>query len=171
MLRPDFLAARLRDVRFDRLAAEGVRGIMVDLDNTLVAYGGATPHDDDVAWIAEALARDFRVVLISNNFTGRVGAVARGLGVGAVPSALKPAPFAFLRALRLLGTPRAATVIVGDQLFTDVLGARLVGVRSILVEPLVARDWHGTRVLRTLERLLVGRDRARLGARARVDLP
>jgi hypothetical protein len=62
-----------------------------------------------------------------------------------------------LQALRVLGTPKAATVVVGDQLFTDVLGAKLCGLRSILTEPIVAHDWLGTRVLRFLERVLLGR--------------
>jgi len=66
-------------------------------------------------------------------------------------------PHGFLRALRVLETPKHATVVVGDQLFTDVLGAKLVGLHAILTEPLVAKDWHGTRILRFLERVLLGR--------------
>jgi predicted HAD superfamily phosphohydrolase YqeG len=62
-----------------------------------------------------------------------------------------------LRALRLLGTPRSATIVIGDQLFTDVLGARLVGLRAILTKPLVEVDFPLTRVLRFLERTIGGR--------------
>jgi HAD superfamily phosphatase (TIGR01668 family) len=79
------------------------------------------------------------------------------LGVPAIPNALKPLPRGFAAALRVLGTAKRQTIVVGDQLFTDVLGAKFSGLHSILTEPLVAKDWLGTRVLRLLERALLGR--------------
>ena len=157
VLRPDRFADRLSSVSLDDLAADGIVGIIVDLDNTLVGYGRAELEPADAAWIAGARARDFRICLVSNNFTGRVMQIAAELGVPAIPSALKPLPRAFLKALELLGTPKHRTVVVGDQLFTDVLGARLAGMRSILTLPLVGKDWLGTRVLRLLERLVLGK--------------
>jgi HAD superfamily phosphatase (TIGR01668 family) len=157
VLRPDGFADRLSSVSLDDLAADGILGIIVDLDNTLVGYGRAELEPPDAAWIAAARARDFRICLVSNNFTGRVMQIASDLGVPAVPSALKPLPRGFLKALGLLGTPKSRTVVVGDQLFTDVLGARLAGLRSILTRPLVAKDWMGTRVLRVLERIVLGK--------------
>jgi hypothetical protein len=150
----------LSSVSLDDLAARGMRGIIVDLDNTLVGYGQEAMAPVDAAWIASARARGFAVCLVSNNFTGRVERIGRELGVPVVPSALKPLPRGFLRALRVLATPKHATVVVGDQLFTDVLGAKLVGLHAILTEPLVAKDWHGTRILRFLERVLLGRGRS-----------
>jgi HAD superfamily phosphatase (TIGR01668 family) len=157
VFRPDAFARRLRDVSLANLAARGFRGIIVDLDNTLVAYGQDALAAADIAWIADARAHGFTLCLVSNNFNGRVTRVANELAVPAVPSALKPFPAAFVRALRLLGTPRAQTVVIGDQLFTDVFGAKLLGLHAILTEPLVADDWLGTRVLRALERLALGR--------------
>jgi hypothetical protein len=160
VFRPDAFAERLSSVSLDDLAARGMRGIIVDLDNTLVGYGEDVMAPADAAWVASARARGFAVCLVSNNFTDRVARIGRELGVPAVASALKPLPRGFLRALRVLATPRHATVVVGDQLFTDVLGAKLVGLHSILTEPLVAKDWQGTRILRFLERVLLGRRRA-----------
>ena len=157
VLRPDLFARRLASISLDDLARDGIRGLIVDLDNTLVGYGQHTLAPTDAAWIASALDRGMRVVLVSNNFSERVARVARELGVPAIANALKPLPRGFRRALRLLGTPRAATIVVGDQLFTDVLGAKLAGVRVILTEPLVAHDWHGTKMLRFFERLVLGR--------------
>ena len=159
VLRPDAFADRLSSVSLGDLAARGIAGIIVDLDNTLVGYGREELSPADAAWIAEALSRGFRVCLVSNNFTGRVERVSAELGVPAIPSALKPLPRAFVQALRVLGTPKRATIVVGDQLFTDVLGAKLVGLRSILTKPLEHRDWLGTRVLRLLERLVLGAGR------------
>jgi HAD superfamily phosphatase (TIGR01668 family) len=155
VLRPDSFAERLSSVSLDDLATQGVGGIIVDLDNTLLGYGLEEPAAADAAWVAQALERGFRVALVSNNFTERVNRVAAGLGVPAVPNALKPLPRGFLRALRLLGTARRATVVVGDQLFTDVLGAKLCGMRAILTHPIEARDFAATRFLRFLERIVL----------------
>ncbi|GAC1539785.1 MAG: YqeG family HAD IIIA-type phosphatase [Vulcanimicrobiaceae bacterium] len=157
MFRPDGFAPQISLVSLDDLSRRGFRGIIVDLDNTLVGYGEERLAREAGPWIADALARGFRICLISNNFTGRVGRICAELGVPGVSSALKPLPRGFLAALRLLETPREQTVVVGDQLFTDVLGAKFLGMHAILTEPIVARDWLGTRVLRFLERVLLGR--------------
>ena len=157
MLRPDGFAERLSGVSLDDLSACGIRGIIVDLDNTLVGYGQDHLAEADEAWVRLARSRGFGVVLVSNNFTGRVARVGAQLNVPAISSALKPLPRGFLAALRVLGTSKAATIVVGDQLFTDVLGAKFCGLRSILTEPIVAHDWLGTRVLRLLERVVLGR--------------
>jgi HAD superfamily phosphatase (TIGR01668 family) len=156
VLRPDAFARRLATISLEDLAARGFRGIIVDLDNTLVGYGQEHILPDDAAWIARARAGDFRVCLVSNNFDERVRRVGSELGVPAISSALKPLPRGFREALTVLGTRKDETVVVGDQLFTDVLGAKLLGLHAILTEPLVAHDWLGTRVLRFFERLLLG---------------
>jgi len=139
------------------LAARGFTGIIVDLDNTLVGYGQDDLAAQDLAWLAAARTAGFRMCLVSNNFSERVARVSAAAGVPAISRALKPLPRGFAAALRVLGTPKARTVVVGDQLFTDVLGAKLLGLHCILTEPLVAKDWLGTRVLRFLERVVLGR--------------
>ncbi|MGH7716849.1 MAG: YqeG family HAD IIIA-type phosphatase [Vulcanimicrobiaceae bacterium] len=149
---PDAYARGLAEISLDWLGELGVRGIIVDLDNTLVAYRAARVAPEIAAWIASALERGFRVVLVSNNWGERVTAFGSQIGVPAVPSAMKPLPLAFLRALRVIGTPRAATVVVGDQLFTDVLGAKLLGMRAILTEPLSEHGFITTRAMRVVER-------------------
>ncbi|HTD32785.1 MAG TPA: YqeG family HAD IIIA-type phosphatase [Candidatus Elarobacter sp.] len=156
-IRADHHAETLPDVPLDLLTKAGVRGIVVDLDNTVCAY-----HQPELApgvadWVAAARGRGFALVLVSNNFSERVGAIGAQLGIPVVPNALKPLPFAFLRALKLLGTPRRDTIVIGDQLFTDVLGAKLLGMRTILTKPLVEHDFPLTRVLRFLERTIAGR--------------
>ena len=128
---PDLAAGGLAEVSLDLLRAWGVRGIIVDLDNTLVTYDGRTLAPEVQAWVARALAARFRIVLLSNNFEERVAGIGAHLGVPTVSNALKPLPKGFLRALRVLGTPRAQTVVIGDQVFTDVLGAKLLGLRAI----------------------------------------
>ena len=153
---PDARVRTLSDVDLGALSAAGFRGIILDLDNTCCGYREPHLADGVAAWVAAAQERGFRLVVVSNNFSERVAAVGAQLGVPGVPNALKPLPFGFLRALALLRTPRRATLVVGDQLFTDVLGAKLLGLHAILTEPLVPHDFPLTRVLRVLERV-VGR--------------
>jgi HAD superfamily phosphatase (TIGR01668 family) len=155
--RADHHVETLPEVALDRLAQAGIRGIIVDLDNTVCAYHRPELAPGVAEWVAAARARGFALVLVSNNFSERVASVGARLGIPVVPNALKPLPFAFLRALKLLGTPRHATVVIGDQLFTDVLGAKLLGLQTILTDPLVEVDFPLTRVLRFLERTLAGR--------------
>jgi uncharacterized protein len=155
--RADQHADTLPDVPLDQLSEAGVRGIVVDLDNTVCAYHQPELAPGVAEWVAAARDRGFALVLVSNNFSERVASVGAKLGIPVVPNALKPLPFAFLRALKLLGTPRRATVVIGDQLFTDVLGAKLLGLRTILTKPLVEHDFPLTRVLRFLERTIAGR--------------
>ena len=155
--RADHHAESLPDVALGELWDAGIRGIVVDLDNTVCAYRRPELAPGVATWVARARAQGFALVLVSNNFSERVASIGSQLGIPVVPNALKPLPFAFLRALRLLGTPRGATVVIGDQLFTDVLGAKVLGLRTILTRPLVERDFPLTRVLRFLERTIAGR--------------
>lgn len=153
-LRPDSHARTLAEVDVEALWERGLRGIVLDLDNTCCGYHQPHLADGVAAWVAAARARGFRIVMVSNNFSERVAAIGSQLDVPTVPNALKPLPFGFLRALRSLGTRRPETVVIGDQLFTDVLGAKLLRLHAILTEPIVPQDFPLTRVLRALERVL-----------------
>ena len=159
--RPDAYAATLATVDRTALWTAGIRGIVLDLDNTCCAYHRPELAAGVAEWVRAAQSDGFAIVLLSNNFAERVAAVAAQLGVPAVPNALKPLPFGFLRAVRLLGTGRRTTVVIGDQLFTDVLGAKLLGYQAVLTEPLVPVDFPLTRVLRWLERAVFAREGAR----------
>jgi HAD superfamily phosphatase (TIGR01668 family) len=154
---PDRLARRLTDVPLAALWSAGFRGIIVDLDNTLVGYHENVLAPDVRAWVLDARARGFRLAMVSNNFHERVALIGAALDIPGVPSALKPLPFGFARALRSLGTSKETTLVVGDQLFTDVLGAKLFGLHAILTEPIVRKDHATTKILRLLERLVFGR--------------
>lgn len=157
ILRGAAAPAGLCAIPLERIATRGYRGIILDLDNTSCAYGDAEVAEGVAEWVAAAQAAGLRIVLLSNNFSERVEAIGAQLSVATVPRALKPLPFGFWRALRLLGTRRHETVVIGDQLFTDVLGAKLIGVDAILTEPLAPHDFVLTRVLRLLERMLFRR--------------
>jgi HAD superfamily phosphatase (TIGR01668 family) len=152
---PTSYAPSVGDIDIEVLKSNGFAGVIIDLDNTLVAYRQLTPGERDARWIVAARDRGLRVVMVTNNGTPWAAGVARELGIPCIPNARKPLPSGFRRALDVLRLPREAVIVVGDQLFTDILGAKLLGLAAILVEPLAARDPFNTRWLRRLERWLL----------------
>jgi len=155
MLGPNRFAPRLCDVALDELTALGISGLIIDLDNTLVAYRQSDIVNDHLAWVEMAHRQAFKMVMLSNNFSERVQAVADQLHIECIPNALKPLPTGFWRAKKALGLPRRQIAVVGDQLFTDVLGAKLFGFYTILTEPIEPHDFALTRVFRFFERLML----------------
>jgi len=141
----------------DALVREGIRGLIVDLDNTVIAWNAPAPTEAVRDWMRRVRAAGLRACIVSNNFTGRAQAVADALGVPVVPAAAKPAPWAFRRATAIMGIPPAQTALIGDQLFTDILGGNLLGMRTILVEPLSSEEFPTTRLVRRIERLVRAR--------------
>ncbi len=152
---PTAYVPRIEQLALSKLRADGVRGIIVDLDNTLVGYRALEPAPEIVAWIANAPAHDLKIVMVTNNATPWAVEIAKRLAIPIVPRARKPLPRGFARALRMMGLARDEVVVIGDQLFTDILGAKIAGLRTILVDPLVRRDPWNTFPLRLLERALL----------------
>lgn len=155
MLGPNRFAPRLHDVPHEELEACGIRGLIVDLDNTLMGFRETELGQEHIDWVDEAHERGFRIVMLSNNFSTRVRSVAAQLGVGCIPNALKPLPFGFMRAIAALKLRRREIAVVGDQLFTDVLGGKMCGLYTILTEPIESRDFAITQMFRFFERLML----------------
>jgi HAD superfamily phosphatase (TIGR01668 family) len=155
MLGPDRFAPRLHDVSHEELEAAGIRGLIVDLDNTLLGYRETELGREHIAWVARAHDRGFRIIMLSNNFSERVTSIASQLNVRCIPNALKPLPFGFMRAMRGLDLHRSQIAVVGDQLFTDVLGAKFCGLYTILTEPIEAKDLPLTSFFRFFERIVL----------------
>jgi uncharacterized protein len=156
MLGPDRFAPRLHDVSHEELEAAGIRGLIVDLDNTLLGFRQTELAQEHLDWVERARERGFRIVMLSNNLSERVYSLAAQLNVACFPNALKPLPFGFLRAKRCLQLRRHEIAVVGDQLFTDVLGGKLCGLYTILTEPIEAQDFPITQFFRFFERLMLG---------------
>lgn len=138
----------------DELVADGVRLVLLDRDNTCVPRDAAEPPAEVMAWLDRAREAGLKLCLVSNNFhSSQVRGSAEHMGVDVVDHAMKPLPFALVRAMRLMGSVPGETVMVGDQVFTDVVAGNLAGVRSVLVRPQSRRDLWYTHVFRVFERL------------------
>lgn len=152
---PTYLAESVWEIDLEALARVGVRGLILDLDNTIVDWGETWVRPQVAAWVAAARAQGFRLCIVSNALRGaRVRRVAEELGIPAVLRAGKPLPGAFRKGLQALGADAGSACAIGDQIFTDVLGANWARIRSVLVPPLSPRESPHTRLIRLLERIL-----------------
>ncbi len=120
-------------IDYQKLRDMGIRGVIFDIDNTLV------PHGDDATPEAEALFKTvhragLKTVLLSNNDSERVERFIRDIDTPYVCDADKPAPEGYLKALAALGMEKDEVVFIGDQTFSDVRGANACGIKSILVK-------------------------------------
>jgi HAD superfamily phosphatase (TIGR01668 family) len=118
------------------LVEQGISIVLLDIDNTLVPRDTHVLSMEVKAWVARLGDRGIRACLLSNNWLKVVFAYAEELAIPLVYKAMKPLPFAYLRALRKVNRQKGEKVlVVGDQLMTDVLGAHVLRFRAILVTP------------------------------------
>lgn len=142
------------DVPFDKLAADGVRAVLFDLENTLIPPGG--PFDDDGrSIVARAREAGLAVAVVSNASAGWVGPALRAEGIAYVAPAGKPSPRAFLDACATLGVRPQDAVYVGDQVITDVLGSQRAGLRAILVHPKYTKEFLSSKFQRLVARIVI----------------
>ena len=149
---PDRHFATYRDLTPALLAQDGVRALLLDIDNTLAPYEVAEPDDELRAWFSALAACGVRVALVSNNHSERVTLFNRTLGLPVYPDAHKPLRRTVRRALCELGVPPQEAAFMGDQLFTDVLAGKNLGMRAYTVPPIRDKRDPFTRFKRLLER-------------------
>lgn len=156
MLKPHLRVASVHEVTPAFLSELGVKALLVDVDDTLLAARDEHVDDTVYDWFDVLAASGVPAVILSNGSRERVKAIAARAGVPGLHLAGKPFSWAFRRGLELLDGARAAeTAMVGDQLFTDVLGAKRAGLKTILVQPLSAGKLPHTRMVRRLERMVL----------------
>ena len=156
IVRPARYVASVDMIDVDELVADGVRCVLVDRDNTLIPRDTREAPPEVRAWLDRLRERRIGVCMVSNNFhTGEVCQSAAELDCAVVHHAMKPAPVAVQVALVTMGVPAQQTVLVGDQLFTDMIAGNLAGVRTILVRPQSQVDLWYTQIFRKVERLFL----------------
>lgn len=151
---PDGREPSAYGVDYEGLYAEGYRGIIFDIDNTLVPHG-APATEEAVALFARLRGIGFSTCLISNNQTDRVKPFADAVGSPFIEDAHKPSVKNYLRACAIMGTEVSDTLFVGDQLFTDVWGAKRSGIRNILTSPIHPKEEIQIVFKRKLERIVL----------------
>lgn len=151
---PEEYLASTYEIPFEKLYQEGYRGVIFDIDNTLVPHG-APADERSKALFARLKALGFECCLLSNNQRPRVDLFNRDVNVHAIYNAHKPSVQNYQRAMELMGTDLQNTLFVGDQLFTDVWGAKRTGIRNILVQPIHPKEEIQIVLKRMLEKIVL----------------
>jgi len=152
---PKLVVDSIREIDLDFLRNNGIRGIITDLDNTLVGAREPDATPEVLEWLKRLDEYGFRIVIVSNNHLPRVERFAKPLGIPFLHRAKKPTRTPFRKALALLQLTSEQVAVVGDQLMTDIYGGNRLGMFTILVNPIAPQDeGFGTRINRRLEKIV-----------------
>ena len=151
---PDRYVASTYVIDFEGLYKEGVRGLIFDIDNTLVPHGA--PADERAKKLFSHLKElGYHCMLLSNNKEPRVKMFNDAVNVSYIYKAGKPSTKNYLKAMEEMGTTMENTLFVGDQIFTDVYGANRAGIRTILVKPIHPKEEIQIVLKRYLEKIVL----------------
>lgn len=151
---PDEYVASTYIIPFEKLYEDGYRGVIFDIDNTLVPHGA--PVDERARKLFRRLEEiGFASCLISNNQEARVKMFNKDIQTNYIYNAHKPSTKNYIRAMEIMGTTRDTTLFVGDQLFTDVWGAKRAGIHNILVRPIHPKEEIQIVLKRRLEKIVL----------------
>ncbi len=151
---PDNYMASAYVIPFEKLYEEGYRGVIFDIDNTLVPHGA--PADERAKKLFSRLKEiGFSSCLLSNNQEARVKMFNEEIQTNYIYNAHKPAIKNYMKAMEFMGTDKSSTLFVGDQLFTDVWGAKRAGIKNILVKPIHPKEEIQIVLKRYLEKIVL----------------
>lgn len=158
ILKPDYYYPDVFAVEIDRLWSKGIRGIICDIDNTIVPYGEREVLVDVDDWFLELASVGFDVCLVSNGRQERVEYFSDYFELPAIGKAAKPTKGSLRKAVKqILELKPEQTAIIGDQIFTDVLGGNRLGLTTVLIEPLAEKEFFVTRLVRLMEKAVFNR--------------
>ncbi|MBT2636462.1 MULTISPECIES: YqeG family HAD IIIA-type phosphatase [unclassified Bacillus (in: firmicutes)] len=152
---PDQHVKSIFEIQPESLKEKGVKGIITDLDNTLVEWDRPSATPKLIEWFDNMRKHEILVTIVSNNNEKRVKAFSDPLKIPFIFQAKKPMGRAFNKALKEMGIKKEETVVIGDQLLTDVLGGNKSGFHTILVVPVAQTDGFVTRFNRKVERRIL----------------
>ncbi|MGN1400323.1 MAG: YqeG family HAD IIIA-type phosphatase [Bacillus sp. (in: firmicutes)] len=152
---PSEHAKSIFEITPSKLKEKGIKGIITDLDNTLVEWDRPAATPKLIEWFEEMKSHGILVTIVSNNNKERVGSFSDPLHIPHIYAARKPMGRAFKRAVKEMGLSRDEVVVIGDQLLTDVLGGNRNGFHTIMVVPVAQSDGFFTRINRTIERRIL----------------
>lgn len=150
--RPTYMVGAVYDLRANDLLRNGITAVLVDLDNTLIAWNNPDGTPEVRAWLDEMTIADITVVVVSNNNCKRVERAVSRFGVDFISRAMKPFARGINIAIKRYGFDRDEVIMVGDQLMTDIRASHRAGIKSVLVKPLVASDAWNTKINRAREK-------------------
>ena len=156
-LQPDFRFKTFDEATVDFLKEHNINGLILDIDNTLEPYEHALPGEHVKAWLKALDEAGIKAAFVSNNNAERVSTFNADLGLVAFSKAKKPFKKNVLKAMELIGSTKETTMLMGDQVFTDVWAAKNAKIRSALVPPINDKKDIFTKFKRLLEKPILKR--------------
>ena len=155
-LRPKVYVDSICNIDLKKLKkTKKIKGIIVDLDNTLVAWGKNEIDNKIIDWVEEAKKLGLKICIVSNTNSKRVAEFAKIFNIPYHSKYFKPFSIAFNNGLKILDTKKSETVVIGDQIFTDIFGGNRLKLLTILVVPIVKKDSIGTFLHRNFEKIII----------------
>ncbi|NLM43583.1 MAG: YqeG family HAD IIIA-type phosphatase [Clostridiales bacterium] len=155
LLIPDSYYESVFFIDRNKLKEIGIKGIIIDIDNTLIPWEEKEADTKVFSFINGLIEDGFKICIISNNTKKRVDKFNEVFGLPAIHKAGKPKKSPYIKAMELIKTNRRNTAVIGDQIFTDILGGNRLGLFTILVKPISTKEFIWTRIVRKLERILL----------------
>ena len=154
---PTAIFKRVTAITPSYLKTHGIKALVLDVDNTLTGHGSQNLPADVAAWIAIMRKAGIQMMIASNNFPKRVAPFAAQVDLPFFAFCCKPSPTGFMRARKLLRVQKSEMALVGDQIFTDALGANLYGIQVLLVQPMYTDTKATIKLKRFLEKPFLNR--------------
>ena len=156
---PDYHFEAINKIEASLLRDSNIKGLIIDIDNTTMPYSSKEMKAVISDWINKVADENFKIIFVSNTIPDRAKFVSDYFDKPAYGYAAKPFKFAFKKAIRDMNLSSDRIAIIGDQIFTDILGGNLSGFLTILVEPIESKDFFLTRIFRWLEGLFYDRNK------------
>ena len=157
LLTPDQYLDEIFEIDIEHLKSLGIKGIITDMDNTLVSWSDRNVYPRLSDWFAGLKKEGFKLFIVSNNSKDRGAKLATDLDIPAIWYAIKPSRKAFRKAIKTMDLAPQEVAVVGDQIFTDVLGGNRLGLHTILVTPISEKEFFWTKLTRMFERMVISR--------------
>ncbi|MEE0927671.1 MAG: YqeG family HAD IIIA-type phosphatase [Acutalibacteraceae bacterium] len=158
MFKPHFIKNSITDISVEFLKQNNISALLLDVDNTMsVAHANKTLRPGLGEWMQLMKENGITLMILSNAKTPRAKLFAQSVGLSVIGMAAKPLPFGYLKAARTLDLPKKHIAMVGDQIFTDVLGGNISGVKTIWVTDITPEDKTFFKIKRYFERIMLKR--------------
>lgn len=155
LFKPKMRIDKMIDITPEMLFTFGIKALLLDIDNTMTTHDNPVPAEGVPEWIIRMKSLGFMLMVVSNNNGERVRKFSELLGLEFEGSAKKPLPFGFRHACNRLGIKPNEAAVVGDQLFTDMLGGNLLGAYTVLTEPYELESMKFFKIKRACERFIM----------------
>ena len=143
------------DINIDELETNNIRGLILDIDNTLVGHGIIEADSNVLEWIEKVKKTGMKICIVSNNTKDRVIKFTESLKIPAIHRASKPRKKAFIKAAKMMDLLPHEVAVIGDQIFTDILGGNRLGMITVLVNPVDFKEPFFIKIKRFFEKIVM----------------